>query len=114
MPEFLNQAIPLFHQHASINTAANGTTTIIAAIAANKRIRLTSLIFVASTAVSITLRSAATDLTGAMAFAANSGINWSCGPAFDTLDMASNEGFVIFTSAAVQVSGWAKFVVAST
>lgn len=88
-----------------ISAAASGDNTLLAA-SATKKIKLVSYVCVAAAAVSVKFKSgAATDLAGAMAFAANGGVAMSGSPQAHLLETAVNAALVLNLSAAVQVSG---------
>lgn len=92
---------------AAINVSASGDNTIVAADA-TRRIKVVSYAFVCSSTVNVTWKSGAgTNLSGAMAFIANTGIapgtsSPSQGPILQT---AVNQALVLNLSGAVQVSG---------
>lgn len=112
MAEFLK---PPFNNviHTALSFNTNGVNAIVGAPGAGHRIRVVELVFVVTSAVSVTLRSAATDLSGAMPFAANSGPVWSLSNMLAPIDMADNEAFNIFLSSGVLCAGWMKHVVAT-
>jgi hypothetical protein len=92
---------------AAINASASGDNTLVAADA-TRRIKVVSYAFVCSSTVNVTWKSGAgTNLSGAMAFIANTGIapgtsSPSQGPILQT---AVNQALVLNLSGAVQVSG---------
>jgi hypothetical protein len=101
-------------RHTVINAALLGNNTIQAAPGVGSRLRLVEIVFITTLANNITLLSGATALSGALPFAANTGINWSASTFLATIDCGGNEAFILNFSVATQVSGWIKFVVAPT
>lgn len=91
---------------ASISVSSAGANTIIAANA-TKKIKVLSYTLVADGAVTAKWQSAATDLTGAMSFAANGGISTPVGaPGFGWLmETAVNEALRLNLGGAVGVRG---------
>lgn len=102
-------AIPRTPLRAEIDIAAGGVNTIIAAPGAGLRIKIVKLVFLCTGAVAITLRTGATDITGAMSFAANGGA--ALDHDFFPLVLGANEAFVMFLGGAVQVSGYVMYIV---
>lgn len=93
-------------KYAVVSTATLGDNTVVAAVA-GKRIAVESYALVVSGAVSVKWKSgAATDLSGAMALAANGGLAPAgAGPDSSLLATAAGGALVLNLSAAVQVSG---------
>lgn len=90
---------------AVVDAALSGDNTIVAAVASNK-IKVVSYVLVASSAVSVRLKSgAATNLSGAMSLAASGGVSAVGQPSSHLLETAVNTALVLNLSAAVQVSG---------
>lgn len=89
----------------SINTA--GDNIIIAAVA-GRRYKIVKLILVCNAAVSITLKSGANSLTGAMPFAANGGL--ALDDDVHPFELNAGEAFIITLSGNVQVSGWSQHI----
>ncbi len=92
---------------AVIDTAVLGDNTIIAGTPGLK-IRIVKLILVVNAAVSITLKSASTSLTGAMAYAANGGL--ALDGDVNPLDLNTGDAFVMNLGGAVQVSGFVLYL----
>lgn len=88
----------------SISTAAAGQTLLVAANATLK-IKVVSYVIVASAAVTVKFQSGNTDLTGAMALAANGGISAVGQPSAHVLETIVNNALNINLGGAVQVSG---------
>lgn len=91
-----------------INIAGAGDNTVIAAVA-GQIIRVYKILLWANGSTSVTLKDgAATSLTGAMAFTAQTGfvLDYDDQPWFIT---SSGNAFVINLSAAIQVSGTLSF-----
>lgn len=86
-----------------IDHAANGANTIVAGVAA-QTIRVHKMVLVCKSTVGVTIRSGTTNLTGAMTMKSGGSIvlDLDTRPWFTT---AASDGFVIFLSAAVQISG---------
>jgi hypothetical protein len=94
---------------ATIDTASSGDNTIVAADASNK-IKVVAWVAVASAAVSIRWKSGAgTNLSGAMALAANGGVSEAGEPSAHLFETAANQGLVLNLSAAQQVSGMVSY-----
>ncbi len=90
---------------AAITAAALGDNTAVAAVA-GKRIKVSSYVLIASGAVSVKWKSgAATDLSGAMAFAANGGLAPPAEPSAHVMQTAQGQALVLNLSAAVSVGG---------
>lgn len=94
---------------AIININTIGNNTIIAAPGAGLMIKITSIVFVCTGAVTVTLYSGTTALTGAMSFAANGGIDF--GSDLFPLTLGTNEAFIINLGGGTQVSGFAEYIV---
>ncbi len=93
-----------------INISAAGDNTIIAAPAAGLRIRIVNMFLICSAAVAVTLKSgAATNLSGAMSFAANSGMGFNGD--FNPLQCNLAQAFVINLGGNVQVSGFVLYYI---
>lgn len=92
--------------YASINASGSGNNTLVAAVS-GRRIKVLDYTFVCSGAVTVKFRSDDTDLTGAMAFVANSGISSPKGSISQGAILAtdSGESLNLNLSSAVQVSG---------
>ncbi len=99
-------------QTAIINTAASGDTAVVAAVA-GKRIRVINYVLTAAGVVSVKFRSATTDLTGAMPFAANGGIAAAGAQPGYWVQTAAGEALNLNLSAAAQVSGHITYDVSS-
>lgn len=94
---------------ASVDTATSGDNTIVAAVPGRK-IRLINYTVIASGDVSIRWKSASTNLSGAMALAANggaapSGSGQSPAGFIGVLETNSGEALVLNLGSAIQVSG---------
>ena len=90
---------------AAISTAASGDTTLVAAVP-GKKIKVIGYALVSTAANSIKFKSGAgTDLTGAMALAANGGISSPSDKNTVEFETAAGQALVINLSAATQVSG---------
>jgi hypothetical protein len=97
----LNALTPKF---ASIAASSTGDNTIVALVA-SKKIRVLRFMLVAAGAVSVKFKTGSgTDLTGAMAIAANGGVGAPYCP-IGILESASGEALVLNLSAAVAVAG---------
>lgn len=89
----------------SINVAAGGDNVLLAAVA-TKKIKVVSYVCVAAAAVSVKFKSdPATDLGGAMAFAANGGVAMAGNTHAHLLETAVNQALILNLSAGVNVSG---------
>lgn len=97
-------------KYAAVSASASGDNTIVAAVP-NQKIVLVSYVVIASADVSITWKSgASTNLSGAMAIAANGGAAPGAGPLAPSgvvglLETASGQALVLNLSAAVPVGG---------
>jgi hypothetical protein len=89
-----------------ISIAAAGDNTILVASPGNKH-KLVKIILLCASAVNITLKSGANNLTGTMPFNANGGLAFDGD--FYPLETNLGEAFIINLSGAVQVSGWAQY-----
>lgn len=94
---------------ATISTSASGDTTLVAA-QPGRKIRVVSYTVIAAGAVSVKFKSGSTDITGAMALAANggaapSGAGLAPSGFAGLFETASGEALVINLSAAVAVGG---------
>lgn len=98
-------------QFALVNTAAAGATQLVAAQAAGVKIKVVSYVLVAGAAVTVKFQSAAVDLTGAMAFAANGGVSAVGQPSAHLLETAAATALNINLGGAVQVSGHISYFV---
>ena len=96
-------------KRAVINIAGAGDNTIIAAPGANIKIKIVKMLFVCTAAVAVTFRSGANNLTGAMSFGVSGGLGYD-GDLYP-LEMNPNEAFIINLSGAIQVSGFAEYIV---
>ena len=90
-------------KRVAISGASSGNNTLVAAVS-DASIRVLAMHLVADAAVTVTIKSASTSLSGAMSFAANGGevlphspIGWYEG--------AKNEALIMTLGGAVQVSG---------
>lgn len=93
---------------ASIDTATSGDNTIVAAVT-TKKIRVLSVSLVCSAAVAVRWKSAAaTNVSGAMSFAANGG--YSAESQFGLLETTAGEALVLNLSVAQQVSGHVSYI----
>ncbi|HEX8266970.1 MAG TPA: hypothetical protein VF596_16330 [Pyrinomonadaceae bacterium] len=92
--------------YAPIDVASSGDNTLVAAVS-GRRIKVLDYTFVCSGTVNAKFRSNSTDLTGAMAFVANSGIASAKGSISQGAILAtqSGEALKLNLSSAVQVSG---------
>lgn len=91
----------------SIAISSSGDNTVIAAPGAGNYTRIVKIVLVADAAVDVKLKDgAATDLTGPMAFAANTGmaVDFNFWPA----ELSENTAFIINLSAAVGVNGFVQ------
>ncbi len=95
---------------AAINFSTAIDSTIIAAVAASK-IHLCGLLFTVGGETNITLKFGATAKTGAMDFGGTGEPKGIVAPIWFDIPLGTNEAFVIASSAAVQVSGWAWYYV---
>lgn len=91
---------------AVISIAVAGDNTIIAASPGNKH-KLVKLVILCASAVNVTLKSGANNLTGAMPFDKKGGMAFDGD--FYPLETNVGEAFIINLSGAVQVSGWAQY-----
>lgn len=90
-----------------ISVAAIGPTVIRAGVA-DRRWVIKHITLVATGAVSVTLRSGANNITGAMALVANGQLQAGDGDRTILRALNTNESFSILLSGAVQVSGWVQ------
>lgn len=102
-------------KYAVVSASSSGSNTVIAAVT-NKRIRVLSYVIVAAGAVSVTWRSASTDISGAMPLAANGGAAPSAGQAVPAgligqFETAQGEALNMNLSAAVLVAGHLTYTV---
>lgn len=88
----------------SINAATDNE--IIAAPGANQIIQIWGMVGIAAGAVSMTIKSGTTSLTGAMPLSASNGFSAWSGHGQPILECAPNEALKITLSAAVLVAGW--------
>lgn len=95
---------------ASINFSTAIDSTIIAAVAASK-IHLCGLLFTVGGETNITFKFGSTAKTGAMDFGGTSEPRGIVAPIWFDIPLGTNEAFVIGSSAAVQISGWAWYYV---
>lgn len=88
------------------NAAGTGNTTVVAATT-GKRVVVTGYALVATGAVAVKFTDAAggTNLTGAMALAANGGVSHAGAVATPVLQTSVGNALVLNASGAVQVSG---------
>jgi hypothetical protein len=92
------------------NAAASGDTTLVAAVA-GKRYSVISYAIVATGAVSVKFKDGAgTDVTGAMALAANGGLSFAADPTAPAFQTSVGNALVINASGAVQVSGHVAYI----
>jgi hypothetical protein len=91
--------------HLPISTAASGDTTILAAVT-GKRLLLLSYALVASGAVAVKFKSGSTDLSGAMALAANGSLTGSLNK-YGHVATAAGQALILNLGTGVQVSGHA-------
>ena len=103
-------ALPGKTERAVIDENTGGDRTIVAAPGVGKILRIHSIEFVCSAAVSIQTQSATTALSGARAFAANGGQMSAYHPT-GWWETADNEAFVLNLSSGVQVSGSLTYTV---
>lgn len=99
----------LVPKFASIDVATAGDNTLVAAVT-GKQLRVLSYALVAGGAVAVRWKSgAATNLSGAMSFAANGGVAPAWSPV-GLLQTVAGDALVLNLSAAVQVSGHLVYV----
>lgn len=102
----------LVPKSAKIDAASSGDNTLVAAVA-SKKIKVLSLVFQAGGTVNVTFKSGAgTALSGPLPQVANSGLSSGFDPT-GHLETAAGAALVMNLSAAVQVSGWLKYVEAA-
>lgn len=89
---------------ASVSVASSGDNSIVAADASNK-IKLVSYTLVADAAVNVKWRNATTDISGAMAFAANGGAAAISQPSAHLMETSVNSALQLNLSSAVGVRG---------
>lgn len=90
---------------ASVDVAAGGDNTIVAADAANK-IKVVSYVLVADAAVTARWKSGAgTNLSGAMSFVANGGVAATDQPSAHLLETAVNQALILNLGGAIGVRG---------
>lgn len=91
---------------AVLSVSASGdNTATIAAPGERKLIQIVGMLAIAAGAVSMTIKSGSTALTGAIPLSANNGFSaWNS--AQPILECAPNEALVINLSGAVLVAGW--------
>lgn len=95
---------------AITNAAASGDTTLVAAVT-GKRYIVVNYAIVATGAVSVKFKDgASTDLTGAMALAANGGVSFATDPTSPAFQTSVGNALVINASGAVQVSGHIAYI----
>lgn len=80
-------------------SVSSGTTQLVAAQGAGKRIQVVSYTFVVSTAGTVKFTDADTDLSGAMSCAANGGVVSNGQPSSPLFETGSNEALSIVTTA---------------
>lgn len=91
--------------YAVVSTAASGATTLVSAPTNSSSICVVEYVLIASAAVTVKFQSGATDLTGAMALAANGGLVVVGRTDQPLLMCAPNAALNINLGGAVQVSG---------
>jgi hypothetical protein len=102
-------ATALTPKFAPVAAAASGDNTLVVAVP-GKRLRVLKYTVVAGGAVSVKFRSAsATDLTGAMALAANSGVGGAFCPV-GLFETAVGESIVLNLSATASVAGHLTYI----
>jgi len=99
---------------AKIDASASGDNQVVAAVA-GKRIRVISYTLITSAAVTAKWRSASTDITGGMAFAANGGSEPSVsilspGGIFGLFQTEPGEALNLNLSSAVAVGGHLVYI----
>lgn len=104
----MNNLIPLTPKFVVISASTVGDSTLISAVS-TKQIRVLSFSLVSVGAVSVKFRSATTDITGAMSFAANGGISVPFSP-LGHFQTAISTLLAINLSAAVAVGGSLVYV----
>ena len=99
---------------ATISASASGANTIVAASGSNK-IKVLNSVIIADAAVTVTLKSASTALSGAMSLAANGGVASPVGTPGGgwIMETAINEALVLTLSSAVGVRGHVSYFLES-
>lgn len=90
---------------AKVDVSSSGDNSIVAAAGGSLKIKVVSYVLVADAAVNVKWRSATTDLMGAAAFAANSGVSASGSPGSWLLETAANVALNLNLSGAIGVRG---------
>lgn len=91
------------------NAAASGDTTLVAAVA-GKRYIVVNYAIVATGAVAVKFKDGTTDITGAMALAANGGVSFASDPTSPAFTTSINSALIINAGGAVQVSGHIAYI----
>jgi hypothetical protein len=89
---------------APISASTSGDNVIVAAVT-GKKIKVISVVLVASGVVSVTWKSATTNLSGAMPLVANSGFSLPTSPNINYFETAVGEVLNLNLSSAVLVAG---------
>ena len=98
---------------AAISTAASGDSNVVV-VPAGQFLQVVGIVLIAAAPVSVTLKSQAAALTGALPLGANSGFapqGTQEAPLLKTL--VAGDDLVINLGAAVQVSGWVTYTISA-
>lgn len=94
---------------ASIDVAASGDNTIVAAVTSN-RIKVHAVVFIATGTVNVRWKDgAATNLTGDMNFQAREGYALAVTPPSWILATTAGTALILNLSAAIAVDGWVSY-----
>lgn len=94
---------------AKISTGDSGDTALVAAVT-GKKIKVTGMFLIAAGAVSVKFKGGATDLTGAMAVAANGGFSVMSNADNPIFETAAGAALNINLSGAVAVAGAITYI----
>ena len=97
--------------HAVVSESSSGNNEVVAAAGSGLKIKVVSYVIIAAGAVSAKWRTASTDLSGAMALAANGGVSASSDETASLLVTAANEALNLNLSGAVAVAGHVSYYV---
>ena len=97
--------------YAAISAAALGDNAVVAAAGAGLKIKVVSYKLVCTAANTVKWRSAAVDLEGGCAYAANQGVAFASDQKSPLLQTADNAPLNLNLSAATQVSGHVAYFV---
>lgn len=96
---------------AVINTASSGDNTLIAAPGAGKRLYIDFISIFPTSAVSVTLKSGSTSITGPYPLDGKQAVTFenTCELEHGILECANNEALVMNLGGAVQVGGFVRY-----